>query len=193
MELDVKTQISRAMYRGDVPEVKRLFKEYPDARSMETGVGTWLHQAATIGNLEIVQACVAAGIDVNSPYPGGYPPETALFNAVGSGGQDVAVVQWLLEQGAKSDCFHPLEGVSRNFALNEAINQNRLDLVQLLVEHGANVNVYYNNLTPLLAAEAMKHKGIAKYLRSKGAKLPAELGLGPTAKKSAPKPKRKKN
>ena len=89
-------------------------------------------------------------------------------------------MRWLLENGAKSECVAELEDGAprRNFALCEAIENGRLDMVEMLVEYGADVNVYYAGRTPLLWAEAHGHKAIVKYLRSKGAKLPTELGHG---------------
>lgn len=185
----LKAAIMQAMRQGDVPEVARLFRETPQALQMETGVGSWLHKAATLGNLELVKTCVAAGIDVNAPPPSGLPPENCLFDAAISGSIDV--VRWLLEQGAKSECVVELEGgARRNFALNEAIGNDRLDMVQLFVEYGADVNVFYAGRTPLLIAEATGRKAIAKYLRSKGAKLPKELEVAGNKAATPPRKKR---
>jgi ankyrin repeat protein len=180
--LPIKTQISHALRRGDAPEVARLLREHPESLEMETGYGGWLHKAAAYGNLEVVKVCVAAGIHPNAPPPGGLPPESALFDAVSSGSADV--VRWLLENGAKSECVAELEDGAprRNFALCQACEDGRLDMVEMLVEYGADVNVYYGGRTPLLWAEAHGHKDLVKYLRSKGAKRPDELGLGPKNK-----------
>jgi ankyrin repeat protein len=192
MSTDVKSQIAIAMRAGNEAEVRRLFTQHPDFIHVETGVGTWLHKAAHCGDLRMVQCCVEIGIDVNAPHPGGCPPETAVFDAVLGGSADV--VRWLLEKGAKSNCVVAYEGgVTRNFALGEAIDRGHLDLVQLLVEYGADVNVYYAGHTPLSRAERMGHKQIARYLRSKGAKLPDELGhKNPEKKPDSPQRKRKK-
>lgn len=189
---EVKIQIANAIDFNEVEKLPALLKAHPHMLGEETGVGTWLHYAAASGNLAACQFFVAQGIDVNSPSdPSGTPPETPVFDAVMSGSLDM--VRWLLERGAKSHCLLPLQGnAPRNFALGSAITRGRLDMVQLLVEYGADVNVYFAGRTPLSQAEGGGQKEIAKYLRSKGAKLPAELGHGAPAKK-APSPKRKKS
>ena len=188
---DAKTQIALAIENGEVGKLPTLLRQHPEMLREETGVGTWLHYSASIGNLAACKFFVAQGIDINSPSsPSGTPPETAVFDAVMSGSLDI--LRWLLENGAKSHCTVPLDGnAPRNFALNAAVTRGRLDMVQLLVEHGADVNVYYAGRTPLSVAEGAGQKEIAKYLRSKGAKLPEELGHGEPATKSPPT-KRKK-
>lgn len=188
---DAKTQIALAIENGETDKLPALLRKHPKLLHDETGVGTWLHYSASVGNLAACQFFVAQGIDINAPSsPSGTPPETAVFDAVMSGSLDI--LRWLLENGAQSHRTVPLEGnAPRNFALGSAITRGRLDMVQLLVEYGADVNVYYAGRTPLSVAEGGGHKEIAKYLRSKGAKLPEELGHAEPETKSPP-PKRKK-
>jgi ankyrin repeat protein len=164
-----KIAIATVIENGESKQLDSLFNEYPELLHDQTGVGTWLHYSAGRGNLPAIQFFLSRGIDINSPMsPSGCPPETAIFDAVMHG--SVEVVEWLLQHGIKSNCIATLEGgVERNFALNTAITNGRLDLVKLLVEYGANVNICYANRVPLSLAEALGHKEIAKFLRKHGA------------------------
>lgn len=142
----------------------------------EMADASWLHYAAQKGAIKCVKVFVSRGVGVNeSTEPDRFPPEGPLFPAVMSG--NLELVRWLLEQGATSEWLVPGETAPRNFALSTAISDGRFDIVQLLVEYGANVNVYYGNRTPVSKALACGHKDIADYLRSKGGKTPEELGV----------------
>jgi ankyrin repeat protein len=182
----------QAVRNDDAEEMIRLLRAYPALKDRQTGVGTWLHKAATVKAFATLKALVAFGFDVNTPdHPGGTPPEAAVFNAVMGGSAEI--VQWLLEQGAQSNCVAPAEGgVLRNFALGTAVSDNRLDLVKLLVEHGADPNIYYGERNALLVAQRMGYTDMVEYLRSKGAKLPHELGLAPPDEPLEPKKGAKK-
>jgi hypothetical protein len=170
--------MGQAMERDDADAVAELLRADPEKIHMQTGVGTLIHYAATKRAIKTVKRLVELGFDVNTPAHPDDPPEGPLCNAVTGGSAEL--VRWLLEQGARSDCVVKSEGgVTRNFALHQAIEDGRLDLVKLLVEHGANVSVYYSDRTPLLVAQNMGQEEITEYLRSKGAKLPWQLAGQP--------------
>ena len=174
----IRCDISNAIEADDLEAVKSILQAHPEhVRSY-----SWAHSAAQSGRLQILQHFISLGWGVNESKfgPDRGPPEGPLVNAVISGSFEV--VKWLLDQRATSDCISvPEGGVLRNFALGTAVEDNRLDLVKLLVEYGANVNTLYANRTPLGDAVNQGHTEIAEYLRSKGAKLPSELGVGTPA------------
>ena len=50
--------------------------------------------------------------------------------------------------------------------IHAAVRSNRLEVVELLIQHGANVNAkYLDGETPLVSALRLEHKEIAEVLR----------------------------
>ena len=95
-----------------------------------TGIGE-LFAAVEQGNVEVVQALLNHGADVNKSDKHG---KTALFAAAGQGNAEV--VQALLSHGAD---------VNKSFvlgktALHAAVEQGNVEVVQALLSHGADVN-----------------------------------------------------
>lgn len=120
--------------------------------------------SAREGQITVVEMLLEMGADLNAISIG----STALSRAVGNAPPEM--VAYLLSRGADpNDVTRPIIG-----AINREPEQVALRLVQLLVEHGADVNCEYtvfgdkeNTFTPL---EWAKGKAlIADYLRSKGA------------------------
>jgi ankyrin repeat protein len=175
-----------AIRQDDADGIERLVRANPQLLQEEMGVGTMLHFAAQCGSLNVVKRLVTLGMDVNATKHPGYPepPEGPIWNAVLQG--HVEVVKWLLEHGANSNCVLQSTGEVRNFALVQAVEDNRVDLVQLLVQYGADVNVHFADQAPLTIAEDSGHTEIANYLRSKGALTLEEI-------KARAKGKRKKS
>jgi hypothetical protein len=176
---DMATQrflLSLALDTDDIDAVQKLL-----AQSPELLTPYWLHSAAHSGALRCVQHMIQLGLDVNVPKEGegGIPPEGPLFPAEMSG--NVELIRWLLEQGARSEVFHPLEGVYRSFAFESAVSDNRIDMVRLMVQHGTNVNIAYQGSGPYARTplDCAGYPEMREYLRSVGAKTAIELGLAP--------------
>jgi ankyrin repeat protein len=176
---------AKAIEEDDPIEIERLVRADPMLLQKGMGVGTILHSAAHSGSLKVVKKLVSLGMDVNTPAYTGYP-EGPLWNAVI--GDSVVVVKWLLENGAKSDCVVPSTGEKRNFSLLKSVEDGRLDLVELLVKYGADVNVSFADNAPLTVALACGHTAIADFLRAHGALTLDEI----KARDAKGKPKRKK-
>jgi ankyrin repeat protein len=92
---------------------------------------------------------------------------TSLHKAVFHSHEGIAEI--LLSSGAsvsEQDKFG-------NTPLCIAVREGKLEMVRLLVSHGADVNAHYNefNLTPLHRASADGQREMVKLLLSKGAKL----------------------
>jgi len=83
-------------------------------------------------------------------------------------GAHVNIVEMFIEQGAdvNDPPFYPL---------HQAVERNSLDIVKILVENGADLEVgNHNNYTPLHVAAQAKNIEIVKYLIEKGADLNAK-------------------
>jgi ankyrin repeat protein len=99
-----------------------------------TPFGTWLHVAASAGNIEIVKYLVSVGADVNKC--GGIPESAPIDHAASEGHGEI--VNYLLTQSAEINVSDPEKN-----PLFGAIYGGHLDIVKLLVERGIDVHVKY--------------------------------------------------
>jgi len=159
-----------ALVRGDVATFDTLLDRHTELWTHDRGV-FYLSHASTRGQLEIVQALVRRGVDVNAVRENENDPEGAVVSAADSG--HLEVTRWMLDQGALLN--HIVSGKTRCLALTGAVVGGYLDVVKLLVERGADVNATGGRTTPLGYAVGFNQPTIADYLRSVGAKLPDEL------------------
>ena len=131
---EMNKRIRGAIKRGDVDEVIALIGNDQSLRDAMTPFGTWLHVAATYGQLAIVRWLLEAGIELNRR--GGIAGGNALNEAAEEGHLDI--VRYLLSAGADMDVSDP----QRN-PLFAAIQTGSLDIVKLLLEHGIDATVRY--------------------------------------------------
>ena len=166
----------------------------PNVKEPSTG-GSALISAATRGDLEMVNALLQGGADVNQKDEKGF---TALLralqnereeianilvarpeldvNAQGEGGANALIsfvarqrqpaVEDLLKRGANVN----LQDSEGDTALNIAVQRGNVDIVNLLLSKGADPNIK-NKLggTPLMWAGVFGRKEIAQILLDKGA------------------------
>ncbi|NJK65101.1 MAG: hypothetical protein HC921_22440 [Synechococcaceae cyanobacterium SM2_3_1] len=108
------------------------------------------------GDLVNVKAWIHANKSLDSMSHMGYP---SLDAAVQSGSKEI--VQFLLESGFKVDFLHPLY---------EAIMLNSIEMVQLLIEYGADIERCWDEgITPILAAVVSGNSEIVRILVEAGA------------------------
>ncbi|KAI0272290.1 ankyrin repeat-containing domain protein [Gloeopeniophorella convolvens] len=93
--------------------------------------GSALQEAASKGDLDIVQLLINYGANVNAP---GHR-RSVLQEAVSNGNLDI--IQLLLNHGADVNVEG---GLYEGSALQEAVSEGKLNIVELLLNHGAGVN-----------------------------------------------------
>ena len=130
----IAKRIRAAMDQGDAESMANLIRAN-DALRLMTPFGTWLHIAASSGNLKMVQALIELGAEVNAR--GGTFDGNALNVAASNG--HLEVVEYLLSLGAEMDVNEP----ERN-PLFAAIYGGHVDVVRLLLAHGIDPTVTYN-------------------------------------------------
>lgn len=146
----------------------------PDLSLADAGFGmTALHTAAAMGNAAMVRRLLAMGADPNSTFgPPGGPRHPCLGAALKGGNREV--VKALLEAGAKADCDispHAPQPEDRGVTpLTMAACQGDVELMRLLIDHGANVNHWPpSTATPLMQAALGGKFEAVKLLVEKGA------------------------
>ena len=107
------------------------------------------------------------------PYTAGLPEyqrqAEALLSAAKSGSVD-ARLRFLLDAGEDPDRYNPEGHHAHSTPLHQAVWSNHLDVVQLLVERGARLDItdHIYRGTPLDWAVYGGRAGIADYLRRSG-------------------------
>ncbi|KAF7293972.1 NACHT domain protein [Mycena kentingensis (nom. inval.)] len=132
-----------------------------DINSHNNGFGSLIQLAARAGSLDIVQALIAAGADVNLQ---GWDHGTALQAAAWA--ESLFIVQALIATGADVN----LQGGEHGTALQAAALVGSLDIVQALIAAGADVNLqggYYG--TAVQAAVRANSLDIVQALIAAGA------------------------
>uniref|UniRef100_A0A4W5QZM4 Ankyrin repeat and SOCS box containing 2a, tandem duplicate 1 n=1 Tax=Hucho hucho TaxID=62062 RepID=A0A4W5QZM4_9TELE len=156
-----------AAQRGADGIVSLLIKVTSKYRVNRSGVSP-LHLAAECNRDEVVEVLIEAGYDVNAMLSEDHSMMyedhrcTTLYFAVANGNLDATTM--LLEAGAipNLDTFNPLL---------VALRQGSIELVTLLVEHGANVNAYvptHPTSFPATLIFGMKYLSMLKYLMDNG-------------------------
>lgn len=155
---------------GDVRELRQLFNEHPRyVYGVQSGINSWLKDAADYAQIEVAEMLVAMGADVNSRLPFGATP---LRAAIRSGKPEM--VEWMLSHGAAVDSEDRGDDRLLISAIDTEPEEVALRIVDLLTQRGADVNRAYtifddeNNTYTALEWAAGKPK-VAQYLRSKGA------------------------
>lgn len=164
--MNKKPSMLRAIYNDDPAEVRTLL-----ADTLTPQKARHLKSAVQGGNLEIVRLLLDAGYDLHAEDSNGRI--ALLSNAISKDAFEVA--QELLKRGA-----NPNSGRALVTAVNERKSPDRqLAFLQLLVEHGAEVNslypLYGDNEKQFTVLDWAQHTNVKNYLRENGAKTAKEL------------------
>jgi ankyrin repeat protein len=164
---DGQTPLQAAAEKGQLIVAKYLLDHGADVNGASGYLGsrTPLYLAADNGHKAMVELLLARGADVNNPHS--FNP---LGSAIGKGFTEVVDV--LLAN--KADVNAP--GV-----FQAAVSGGRTNLIQLLIDHGADVNPTDNNGdTPLHTAASAKKPDIARILIAAKADVNAKNKEGNT-------------
>ncbi|KAL0967559.1 hypothetical protein UPYG_G00253780 [Umbra pygmaea] len=154
-------------YDKSVKIVSMLINATSKSRVRRSGISP-LHLAAERNREEVLKVLIEAGYDVNAMLSQERSKmyedhrRTTLYFAVANGNVDTTTM--LLKAGANPnlDTFNPLLVAAR---------QGSIELVTLLVEHGANVNAYvptHPTSFPAIVMFSMKNLSMLKYLMDNG-------------------------
>ena len=127
-----------------------------------------LTDAAFNGDLDAVRTLVEAGADVNTEGRVWNPLHAAIEN------NQSPVIRYLLNAGADPDfrynglpaLHHVIDAEMDGYQQTNASVLPSADMIQLLVEAGADIAIEYDGQTPLQFAEGYHHEAALKYLRS---------------------------
>ncbi len=151
-----------AIFRGEKERALKLIKEGADVNEhSEHKIPTPLEAASELGDIEIVEALVEHGADVNLRSP--------LFYAVLYG--RIEVVRFLLAKGA--DINHCSRGVRTPTALLGACSPNveNVEILKLLVKNGIDMSCRDDQYIPLHEAAFKGYADTVQCLLELGVKV----------------------
>jgi len=194
-----KFPLSNAANQGNIEKVKELIAKRYNVNTQDDVNWTPLHRALFMGHKEIVKLLIANGANVNAKNNIGVIP---IMLAVMRDYNDI--VELLIKNGAQKTIYvaaaqGDVESVKAFLkkdpnlinapasndgwsALHWAAYMNRLDVIKVLIENGADVNIRERiyNVTPLHRAVCKGHLDAAKFLIDKGADVKIKFKNGGT-------------
>eukprot|EP00803_Ostreobium_quekettii_P010979 evm.model.scf_1222.2 EVM.evm.TU.scf_1222.2 scf_1222:10854-22054(-) len=141
--------------KEDLDELNELFEVDPEKLS--------LHDAVTAGNLEVVEAKIADGADVNELD---FDGDTPLHLAATRGGGHLEVVQVLLDNTADVTVVDDFRQTALHFAAETSGTE---EIMQLLLDAGTDVNALAQGSPPVEYASWSGNADGVRFLLSKGA------------------------
>jgi uncharacterized protein len=164
MRADPHWRVYAAVITHDRQTLKSLLASGDSANGYGTFRGFPLVTACQLGDLESVSALVAAGADVNLMYRGNV---SSLSYAAEFGNLDVA--RFLLAHGANPNLQDPTFGA---VALWRAMNHRNFEIMTLLIENGADVNLPNLKGFTLLSQAALNDDfDMVRFLLAHGARF----------------------
>ena len=173
---DPELKLVTAAARADMPAVIRLLAAGANPNAMVTYEGAshsaWEYALKAVRpkkpeTIELVKVLLKNGADPNTAWGGGIsmgiaregesiPMDLAMLHP------DAGVVRAILDAG-----MNPKYG---ELALEMAVEEQEIEIVHLLVEHGVDVNSRRTAITPLLAAIESRNVALMTYLEDHGAR-----------------------
>ena len=164
--LEIATELIAAVKAGDIEQIHQLVRADANNNSApEWGLCRLLGIAAAQGNLDLVNALLAMGAELNPTDRHIVEP---LWYATANGRVDI--VKRLLKAGART-----IGCSGRNMFLPAVVSGNA-ELISVFLDYGANPNEEFRGwLTPLELAMRLGHQEAANLLRNAGADQTAIL------------------
>jgi len=167
---DVDFEMRQAIVWDKLETVKNIIAQGYDVKKHSYR----LLDAAGKGNYEITKLLLENGANVNVRNDIDYTP---LHNAMGKAEKYVKTSELLIQHGADVNARGGIRvssgpGKWKHTPLHLAAREGNLEIVKLLIEHGAKIEAKdFNNATPLFMAVTHKRKEVVKYLLEKGANI----------------------
>lgn len=160
-DASIGSALHSAVRRGKPEFIELLLQHGADINLRDKDQQTPLALAVISGRTEIVELLIKKGADVNTVNIRGNTP---LINST-AGKDSSQIARLLLEAGATQTIDHVSHTANVGSALHSAIWQKNMDLVKLLLQFGANINLRdRDGLTPLGLAKQLNRSKIAKLL-----------------------------
>jgi ankyrin repeat protein len=170
--------IHDAARKGDLKKVQEILASDPKAVNAQDKYGdTPLHQAALHGQYKVAEALIAGGANVNvkNSYPPFKPDDLGQFFSSSNHADPVRLLG--MSGGNRSDELNTQQVNGQSFKDNgytplalAVFASDHSKMIQLLVEHGADVNLRgITGTTPLYWAILRDQKDDEKFLLEHGA------------------------
>ncbi len=166
LQANPKWRVFAAVVTHDHEALQSLLDggDYPNRFSVRYRLP--LAMACQLGDLEAVKILVKGGADINLFDTS---DENALIKATMN--NQIEIVRYLLAHGVKVNINSP---VSRDSALFRALRYRNFDMLTLLIQSGANVNLpNKGGETPLMVASLGDDLEMVNFLKTRGAKFNA--------------------
>lgn len=166
---EVQQDFYNAIDSGDLAKVRAILEDQPRILHISTELGGFLHVAAEVGNLAVVDLFIKRGAQIDQEAEvGGSPVDLAAANG------HLETVKHLVTNGASLRITRP----DRN-PLFSAINQGHSHVAQYLLEAGLDPHVVYRGgggklRNALSFAIERGQQKIVDLLLAAGCQLPVE-------------------
>lgn len=161
---DLISKLFQAVEAGETNEVVEMLKEQPSLIKKENEYGlTLLGIAAHYGKFEVIQVLLQFGAEVNaiSHSKLSFIPQNTALHAAIAGKKSIEVIELLLQNGA--DCnIVDSEGFT---PLHIAAFEGNIIIADLLLKHGAKLNLSKNGKTPIQIAEERGNIDFVNFLK----------------------------
>ena len=167
-EPEIVIAIHRAIKSGDKAEVIRLIGDNKSRLQVITPFGSWLQDAAALGQLEIVKWLVSRGLDLNACDDRNV---NSPLNAAAMKGH-IEVVKFLIESGAILDVSYSMHNPLISTIMGD-ISDSQTAVAKLLIDSGLDTTRKYRdlqNMDALAFAKRLYRTEIVKLLEAKSPK-----------------------
>jgi len=176
MDRQIIVDFHLSIERGNIDHIKTTISETPEILNCQIDESSsWLCTASYYGHFEIVKLLYDNGCDVNSFQCLGTSKSSAVSLAIDKG--HINIAEFLLKCGANPNLEfdRPLvSAVNPRFPADQ-----RLEMVKLLVHHGADINRLYDLFGDMDRAFTVldwtSDPAVTDFLRANGAKTAAQL------------------
>lgn len=171
-----RTPLHNACIKGHLEIVQYLVEKGADIHKKDKDKWDALYFASKKGILDVVKFLLSKGANPNNKY--GKRNETCLHIAIRYENFETAIE--LIKGGAKDFIVHQEDDYAS--LLNYACSAGKMDLVKVLIEHGADPNIAdLFGETALMYAAINSCTDIVELLLSRGANVNAQTKKGETA------------